>query len=164
MLSLKYKLSMLNLSITHTKSTLLDIDYYSIYDPHNQRTNWVKVVSIDHMSRYLNDDLRSQLARYEHERWNNFMIMEGFIPMTIDQFKTHMIEKSSLISRDLVHKRHICLTTFEGLIMIAQEINHFNQENNKNHDIDYIIYDYEMMDHLPEILKNSNYHIEKRMF
>ena len=100
---------------------------------------------------------RNLIARYEHERWNSFMIMNGFTMMKISEFNKNLISQKKKPSRDILKKKHICITTFEDLLNLAKIIEAYNKKNNTSMNIDYILYDYQLMDNLPSILKGSEY-------
>ncbi len=97
--------------------------------------------------------LRYNYAFLEHERWNAYMISEGFLPQTIDEIKAGNI-------KDMTTRRHGNITTFKGL-------EHFRKlvatVTGKDEDeVDVIRYDYQIMDDAKWILSLNGQKIIKR--
>ncbi len=77
--------------------------------------------------------------------------------MKISEFNKNLISQKKKPSRDILKKKHKCITTFEDLLNLANIIEDYNKKNNTSMNIDYILYDYQLMDNLPSILKGSEY-------
>jgi hypothetical protein len=160
-LSIKNKLRSIgfDLVVSHENSAVED--YYNLYDPSGLRDLWKKVDSISEFERYLNNNDRNMIASREHERWNMFMIIEGFVPMEKSKFIDRLKQNIEKPTRDLVRNQHICITSYKGLFELAQILSQYNQDNQTNYNIDYIYYDFKMMDSIDKIIENSQYKIVK---
>ncbi len=97
--------------------------------------------------------LRRNYAFLEHERWNAYMISEGFLPQTIDEIKAGNV-------KDMTTRRHGNITTFKGL-------EHFRKlmavvSGKDEEEVDVIRYDYQIMDDAKWILSLNGQKIVKR--
>lgn len=99
------------------------------------------------------DSVRYALAVQEHDRWNAFMIIKGFVPIPIDEVKSGTV-------KDIENRRHSNITTFEGLKLFrrlrAESLNLSEEET------DVIRYDYQLMDDVAWLLSSNGYKIIKK--
>lgn len=95
---------------------------------------------------------RRSLAILEHYRWNAFMIMQGFVPSTIEQI---LAEEQN--GKNYAQRRHGNLTTFEGLIqfrkLVAQKTGLVEEA------CDVFKYDYQILDDAWWFLDKCGYSI-----
>lgn len=97
--------------------------------------------------------IRQNFAIQEHQRWNAYMICNGFIPSTIEQIVAGENKNMQL-------KRHSNVASFEGLKEYRKlwaQIKSISEE-----DADVIRYDYQLMDDLVWMLTHSGYKIVKK--
>jgi hypothetical protein len=119
---------------------------------------------------YMSKGHRHDLGVLEHERWNAFKVLDGCVPMSLTTFLKKIDDNASVspskrdkISKNEFENTHICLTNNTGLVTLAKHIQDKNKEykleDENAFNIDYIFYDYVMMDKLPEILEDSAFYI-----
>ncbi len=93
-------------------------------------------------------DLCDRLAINEHERWNAFMLSEGYQPVSIEEmFKFGDITGSN---RDDLSKLHPCITDWETLDKVESK---FNKRYNK--DKTFKTYDRRIVESIPAIWRKS---------
>ena len=103
-----------------------------------------------------NEAVRKNLTESEHQRWNAFMICNGYIPSTKEQILRYNPKnpEQNRKKKEEEHKerRHANLTTFEGLDlfkeMLAEE---FNAENPDVYDV--AKYDSYLMDNCYKVVE-----------
>ncbi|GHV64037.1 hypothetical protein FACS1894199_01350 [Bacteroidia bacterium] len=88
--------------------------------------------------------IRNNLARLEHQRWNAYHLVKGWMPMPKSD-----ITEIGASRRNERTKQHACITTFEGLEELA------SMQNGE----DTMHYDCDLMDCLIDNLKDTNYRI-----
>jgi|GEM_PF-2333361 len=108
---------------------------------------------------YSRDSVRTRLAVQEHLRWNAFMTLAGWMPLSISAIVTNKDDTTVVRHKDEARRLHACITTREGLvrlygILVAAGI--------PSRNADKIALDYTTIDHLPEILKQAGYRIVER--
>jgi hypothetical protein len=136
------------------------LKYYNKYGYNPNIDEWNVLDNLNDFDRYQALNIRNDIAKYEHLRWNIFMLLNGFTQMSLTEFNDRLTDETLLNpAKDLNLKKHICITTFDSLIAIAKIIEKYNFENMKNRRIDYILADYVVMDKLPLILYNTKYKI-----
>ena len=169
-LSLRNKLRILGFDLSKNGEPITRDVYFETYDKTQQRDSKKGIIEANDLSVYLEDNMRNKIASYEHERWNAYMIFNGYKPMSVDEFlsrlndKTYrekVIQQKASMTKDDLLKRHICLTTYEGLKKIGHMIEQINKKYNTQLNFDYYKYDYGMMDHIYEIIDQSSYKIIK---
>jgi len=99
--------------------------------------------------------VRQTLAIQEHMRWNAYMIINGFIPLSIEE-----IEKLKK-GKDFINRKHGCITTFNGLKDYRKLMARIM--NASLEDTDVIKYDYQIMDDILWILSTNSYKIIKKL-
>lgn len=122
-----------------------------IYDESKPQLNGRK--TIIYTNNYIHGSVRENLAIQEHQRWNAFMISYGMIPSTIAEIKQGK-------SKNPINKKHGNITSWEGLIKYRQieaERREISEEIT-----DVIRYDYQIMDDVDWLLRNSGYKIIKK--
>ncbi|GHT44335.1 hypothetical protein AGMMS49965_19770 [Bacteroidia bacterium] len=92
--------------------------------------------------------IRNNLARLEHQRWNAYHLVKGWMPMPKSD-----ITEIAASRRNERTKQHACITTFEGLEALA------SMQNGE----DTMHYDCDLMDCLTENIKGTKYRIVKKV-
>lgn len=177
-LSLRAKLNCMGLDYCKKKDEndlgLSEEQYFEIYGKGNMPKYTVK----DGIRKFeygltLKDSLRTNMAVQEHERWNAFMITNGYIPSTRDQIlreayvdsqgKPLFNEDGDICYTDGKNedaRRHGNLTNYEGLREFRKMI---ASRNNKTEiDTDVIKYDFQLLDDAHRILNKSGYKIIRK--
>ena len=106
--------------------------------------------TIDRREDFKKDITRKNLAVQEHYRWNAYMIMNGFIPGTIQQIRTGW-------ERDYQKRFHTNLTTMEGLFTFRELKAKFNRISEE--DADTIHRDYQQTDGAWAYLDRNGYDV-----
>lgn len=101
--------------------------------------------------RFKDNTVRNIFAIQEHQRWNAYMITNGYLPASIEQIRT--ASKSYLLQRRL----HRNLTTFDGLKEYANML--VQLKSAQYRDVDVIKYDYQLMDDAVWLLRSNGYKI-----
>ncbi|MDD4157346.1 MAG: hypothetical protein PHY08_12310 [Candidatus Cloacimonetes bacterium] len=99
--------------------------------------------------------VRQTLAIQEHQRWNAYMLSNGFIPASIREIKTK--DKTELLEQ----RKHGNITTFEGLKLYRDLMVECFNKNPEAADV--IRYDYQLMDDLVWLLNKNNYKIIEKI-
>lgn len=133
-ISIINKLGMLGLKITGKGGGISKEEYEELYK--NNKT------------------ARDNLSESEHQRWNAFMICNGYVPSTIEQILKYdpRIDKQKENKKEEEHKerRHGNLTTMEGLVMFRNELAKKFKGNPEAFDV--IQYDSGLMDRCFEVV------------
>lgn len=154
-LSIRNKLREIGFDLSKDESReVSDQAYYHVLDPNHLRNEWSEAKHIDEIKRYLTDNTRNHLARLEHTRWNRFMILRGYSPLLVEELNENIKKSKKKPGKNEINNSNICITTYQGLFEYARIL----WEHNVS-DIDYILYDYHMLDNLPKIIELSKYHI-----
>ena len=90
------------------------------------------------------------------------MLFEGYTPMKVKELHERLSKNEAKPTKNQLKNRNICITTFEGLLEVAKILENHNLNNKTEYFIDYINFDYRVMDRLPEIIKNSQYRIIRK--
>ena len=106
--------------------------------------------TIDRREDFKKDITRKNLAVQEHYRWNAYMIMNGFIPGTIQQIRTGR-------ERDYQKRFHTNLTTMDGLFTFRELKAKFNRISEE--DADTIHRDYQQTDGAWAYLNRNGYDV-----
>ena len=56
------------------------------------------------------EEITAELAKFEHERWNRYMISGGFSPVTVSELKEFYIKNSS--HKDMKNLKHACICEY----------------------------------------------------
>lgn len=105
-----------------------------------------KNIAIFEKSIKTNDKLLEKLMRNEHDRWNAFMLTEGYIPASLEEMMQY--SKITKNHRDDLSMLHPCITDWDSLDIFE---NAFNTAYNKNKHFKY--YDKEIVEKIPVIYK-----------
>lgn len=105
-----------------------------------------KNIDIFEKSIKTNDKLLEKLMRNEHDRWNAFMLTEGYIPASLEEMMQY--SKITKNHRDDLSMLHPCITDWDSLDILE---NAFNTAYNKNKHFKY--YDKEIVEKIPVIYK-----------
>lgn len=104
---------------------------------------------------------RRTLAEQEHDRWNAFMFVRGYIPATRDEILTATVRRGDKEvysnGKDPVRRLHGNLTTFDGLVTYRQMI--AARDGTSEESADVIKYDYQLMDDAYWLLTQNGYRI-----
>lgn len=100
------------------------------------------------------DTIRARYAMQEHQRWNAYMICNGYIPATKEEAVT--ADKTELMRR----RKHGNLTTFAGLIDYRNYAAERRGTDPATEDV--IKYDYQLMDYAADLLGSCGYKIVRR--
>ncbi len=176
-LSLRTKLNLLGFDLIKGKE-VFDIDLYKkeygmdiAEAKRNEEKNtgklvdfidWEEVVVDSKKTLKIKDTARNNIAQLEHLRWNAFHLANGWTKMPKNE-----ITKS--VRKDEKRKMHACITGYDELIKLRNKQAGFDEgtdltldsEKEKALEKDTIRYDYENMDRLEELLKNSGYGLKK---
>lgn len=99
------------------------------------------------------DTVRAVLARTEHQRWNAYMISNGYVPANRKEILT--LSRAQMFRA----RKHANLTTFEGLVEYRKMM---AGPTCTEAQADVIRYDYQLMDDALWLLEKSGYKIVKR--
>lgn len=149
-LSIMSKMAMLGLEITDDKeNAITESEYLNIYD----ENHCISENTTYFIRNKKNISKRDALAFLEHQRWNAFMICDGYIPMKKSKIEVSKEnDKIKLYKNDTNLRLHACITTFDGLEeyfdFMAKK---FEEENIMSYDDAFLYvenkkYDYMLMD------------------
>lgn len=99
--------------------------------------------------------LRTNMAKQEHQRWNAYMITQGFIPATIEQIVSGK-------TKDFNIRIHGNITTFEGLK--TWRAMQSKVTGKSEDDCDVIRYDYQIMDEVAWLLNRQGLYLRKKCY
>ncbi len=105
---------------------------------------------------------RYNLAVLEHQRWNSYEIINGYVPASIEEMRT--LDKQTMIKT----RKHANITTFEGLYeyrkMMLEEALKTNEDGKTltEADFDVIKYDYQLLDDALWLLKRNGLKLIKK--
>jgi hypothetical protein len=102
---------------------------------------------------YADGKVRENLARLEHQRWNVYYLVSGWLPLP----KAEVTAESHKNQRK---RKHACITTFEGLEEIARLRGELASKDFSA--FDTRPYDYDLMNNLLGNIKDTKYRIVKR--
>ncbi len=104
--------------------------------------------TVEGMEDFAKDITRKNLSVQEHYRWNAYMIMDGFVPGSIQQIRKGQ-------DRDYSKRFHTNLTTMEGLFEYRKLKSRFHRISEV--DADMINRDYQQMDGVRIYLNRIGY-------
>lgn len=131
----------------------------------DKKTNIEKPLSLEeYQSKLSSNNMRTKLGSIEHDRWNAFHIMNNYLPMKKECLSVDK-ERQKVIRKNPSLKRHLCITTLEDLKRI--EISSYEllleagvSKEKALKESNVIGYDYDVIDHLFEIIEATPYAIE----
>ena len=104
---------------------------------------------------------RRFFAEQEHDRWNAFMFVNGYIPATCEEILNSTADKNGKTvhtnGKDTAQQKHGNLTTFEGLVEYRRMI--AERDGVSEESADVIKYDYQLMDDAYWLLSKNGYAI-----
>lgn len=111
--SIMSKMAMLGLTIGDSKeNALTEKEYLDIYDDKHM----INVNTTYYNRENPTISKRDALAFLEHQRWNAFMICDGYVPMKKSEIKVYKDgNKVKVYKNDVNLRIHGCITTFDGL-------------------------------------------------
>jgi len=121
-----------------------------IYDGDNkQNPSYIE----EFKTTYAKKEIQDNLARFEHQRWNLYYLVSGWLPMP----KAEVTAESRKNQRK---RKHACLTTFEGLEELARLQGKLASKDFSGYDTR--AYDYDLMNNLLGNINDTKYRIVKR--
>lgn len=167
-LSLRNKLQLMGLDYCKkedkTKEGLSEEKYLSIYAM-NDKPDIVyddkgNAKAIKYSLEY-KDSRRKTMAMQEHQRWNAFMIMKGFIPATKDEILNETDKDGKHTNgKNYAMRHHGNLTTFRGLETFRKILAKRDSVPEENYDV--IKYDYQLLDGAWWLLDKNGFKIIER--
>ena len=88
-------------------------------DEYNMNSSLAQAANIAYRNHYCQElkakglseeEITAELAKFEHERWNRYMISEGFSPVTVSELKEFHIKNSS--HKDMKSLKHACICEY----------------------------------------------------
>lgn len=166
-LSIRSKLNLMGLDCLPEKETelpaLSEEEYLAIYaadDPPAVRGE----INGKKLLRYTLDfplSRRRTLAEQEHDRWNAFMFVNGYIPATCEEILHATVlrngKETHTNGKDTEKRLHGNLTDFAGLVTFRQMI--AERDGVSEESADVIKYDYQLMDDAYWLLTKNGYRI-----
>ena len=152
-LIIKLNLMGLDLGIKNVDFSISEEEFLKIY-----KGTEIDLFGLD---TYSFDSPRTNLAILEHIRWNAFQIMNNAYPMKIDLiFYDHKYNRV-----DKEHHLHSNITSFKGMLQLEKLIvdADFLKEEVKKTESKIFAKDFEAMDNIFEIIKDSHFIICKIM-
>lgn len=67
------------------------------------------------LSAFLGKARLEQLGKQEHERWNAFYVVRGWVPMSRKESDARSEKAKKRITKDEAERKHICLVDWDGL-------------------------------------------------
>jgi len=130
-----------------------------------------KAVIAEFQAVYAKSEVQENLARLEHQRWNLYYLVSGWLPLP----KAEVTDASRKNQRK---RKHACITTFEGLEELAKmqaqmKTRNINEGKSVNEvdeaafkaafkSFDTRPYDYDLMNNLLGNIKDTKYLIVRR--
>ena len=125
-------------------------------------------VIAEFQSAYAKSEVQENLARLEHQRWNLYYLVSGWLPLP-------RAEVTAESRKNQRKRKHACITTFEGLEELAgmqtqMKIRNINEGKSVNEvdeaaykaefkKYDTRLYDYDLMNNLLGNIKDTKYRI-----
>jgi hypothetical protein len=103
-------------------------------------------------SAYADSEVQENLARLEHQRWNLYYLVSGWLPLP-------KAEVTAASHKNQRKRKHACITTFEGLEELARLRGALASKDFSV--FDTRPYDYDLMNNLLGNIKDTKYRIEK---
>ncbi|MBQ9781849.1 MAG: hypothetical protein IJW26_01540 [Clostridia bacterium] len=136
------------------------LDQIEYYNKHGVQDKKIVSYQIDKFK----PSLSQNLEILEHFRWNAFMLANGFIPATIEEITKATTIKEGKTKytngKDYTVRKHGNLTTFFGLEKYSKIIS--ERDNISYEKADVIRYDYQLLDDVGWLIKNTPYKIVKK--
>ena len=148
-INMRFKLQMMGLDYNdYLDSKIAKEEYYNVLFEGKTGEEIKRLKSYQNYDDYFVINLRNAIGFQEHLRWVAYYYVNNF-----DQMKTSAIrfENNKLVTKDLIDKRHTCLTTYYGLDVLHHKMVDIYKVNgiNKNiNDIETYKYDFMMFDSL----------------
>ena len=150
-LNIRFKLNLLGLDYSKNKDEAISKEEFEKY---------FKKYEYKSYEEYLVPSLNNALAVQEHNRWNAFYLLNGFITMEPSEF---YFNGKKVINKDEDAKKHGCLTTYYGLDKVHQKVLKLYQENNVDKklflDVETYRYDSSLMNNVYDLLNAAHYYI-----
>jgi hypothetical protein len=103
-------------------------------------------------SAYADSEVQENLARLEHQRWNLYYLVSGWLPLP-------KAEVTAASHKNQRKRKHACITTFEGLEELARLRGALASKDFSV--FDTRPYDYDLMNNLLGNIKDTKYRIVK---
>lgn len=146
------KLNLIGLGLAKDKNTkgISNEEYYQIYANGDLSRN------ID-MKNYNFDNKRINLGILEHYRWNSFQILNNIMPMK----KENIFKNNKYNRKNKEERAHSNILSLKGLLDLEEylaKLEALGEEERKTAS-QIFIKDFDLMDNLPLIIKDSEYKI-----
>ncbi|MGM9857766.1 MAG: hypothetical protein ACI311_00710 [Bacilli bacterium] len=163
-LSLRTKLNLLGLDYcakdANDLPAISKTDYFKKYLKFKTKVN-------ESMGQYKEINLKNSLIAQEHIRWNTFHLINDYMPLEKKDVKIIPDEKElKFYTKDLTNKRHVCLTTYNGLYNLSKYLcdlaNAYDKKKHNIEEFDYYKYDLSMLINAFDMLEVLGYKIIKK--
>lgn len=182
-LSIRQKLNLMGLDYVEKEKpgqALTEKEYLDIYAkddlPEDYTTCSFMNKKIIKYTLNFKESRRKTMAMLEHDRWNAYMLTQGFVPASKQEIMTAKNENGRYTNgKNYLLRKHGNLTTFEGLEQFRKMLDErdalnnvqdkfpdFDAENLKSTKNDVIKYDYQILDDVYWLLDSNGYKIVKR--
>ncbi len=155
-LSLRFRLNLMGCDLVIQEKGLSEKKFLELYDPFQYRPD-----NLDHLRAKNDADLgkyapkkvsvRSYLAQQEHLRQSAFSLLQGFVPMRIDD----LIQRGDL--SDDLNAEDIRITSFDGLFTIQKML---REKRGFTYPESDVLYPYFVtLDHVYSVIRNTPYKV-----
>ncbi|MDR0878117.1 MAG: hypothetical protein LBN21_08700, partial [Treponema sp.] len=164
-LSIRIKLNMLGFDLVYNKPEIEDAseEFKLAYGFEKaQKLREAEAIERDANGK-IENTVRNNLARLEHQRWNAFHLVKGWMPLPKNMVRADSRQNERT-------KEHACITTFEGLDQLARLQAELKCKGDPSLDYqtalgksDTMHYDCDQMDCLEGNLKDTKFKIVRKM-
>jgi hypothetical protein len=155
-LSLRFRLNLMGCDLVIQEKGLSEKKFLELYDPFQYRPD-----NLDHLRAKNDADLskyapkkvsvRSYLAQQEHLRQSAFLLLQGFVPMRIED----LIQRGEL--RDDLNAEDSRITSFDGLFTIQKLL---REKRSLTYPESDVLYPYFVtLDHVYAVIKQTPYKV-----
>lgn len=152
-IAIRFKLNLMGLELTKANKGLVKNEFYKRLDPLMDKSiNEIQLRAKNDADLKVYKDGRKKrtlLAQQEQLRWSAYSLIQGWMPMTLDEIKETKVYK------DPIDKEDGRLTTFEGLFELHSILHTTCGYTFQDADLIYPLF--HTMDYLYEILKTTPY-------
>ncbi len=155
-ISLRFKLNLIGLDLAIRTKGIIKSNFMQRYDPNEEarfHQTHPRAKNDADLNRYKPSlrKTRNLLARQEHLRWSAYKIVQGYVPMTLNEIL------ASRSHTDPIYKKDARLTSFDGLFDLHEFL--VSAVGYRFTDADLIYPFFHTMDHLYDIIKNTPYRV-----
>ena len=150
------------------KLNLLGLDY--VKDGKKENLHLIKErygIHNNNYDSYFELNKRNALIAQEHARWNAYHLVSEFMPLRKDEIEMSLNEdKVKFATKNLLTKRHACLTTYYGLdelsSYLASEASKALNKPVSKEEYDLYIYDCALIESSVEVLQELGYSVREK--